>query len=358
MVSRRAPLLDASPAEKLLGDASPRLGDAEGGGASAGPGLGSSSSSIGGRGRVASPVPAWACHLALALVQVSFVMGAVYLKRGLSQLSAAEAAYFHPLMFVFFRTGTAGPVLLGVAATTTSHYLPHREDAVRVMLLGLFLFLNQSLYILGLKSSGALVASCMQPAIPVFTHILAVAARYESTSLQKGAGILLAVAGAVSMVMRSADSAVGGSNMLLGNLCLVGNTLSMACYFIAAKGLTRGYPPLCLTAWAYMTAACCLLAAVLTTCPLQDWRLPAPLVGPLLFWILGCSIFAYFTMTAATKYLPASEVAAYQCLQPLLGTLLSVLVLHEQPTWWDLGALGVVGGLVLVTFSFGVDSSK
>lgn len=43
------------------------------------------------------------------------------------------------------------------------------------------------------------------------------------------------------------------------------------------------------------------------------------------------------------------QVAAYQCAQPLFGTALGVLVLGEQATWFDLGALGVVGGLLLVT---------
>ena len=42
------------------------------------------------------------------------------------------------------------------------------------------------------------------------------------------------------------------------------------------------------------------------------------------------------------------QVAAFQCLQPFMGTLLAFLVLGEQPSVWDLGAVGVVAGLVLV----------
>ena len=120
-----------------------------------------------------------------------------------------------------------------------------------------------------------------------------------------------------------------------------------------------------------------------------DWRFPQSMVLPLGYWILVCSVLGYFTVTWAMRHLPASQarwarpaacarpvaaahhlfacrrdaapprpppdpraaaqVAAFQCLQPFVGTLLAYAVLHEEPSWWDLGALGVVAGLVLVT---------
>ena len=41
-------------------------------------------------------------------------------------------------------------------------------------------------------------------------------------------------------------------------------------------------------------------------------------------------------------------MAAFQCLQPFIGTALAYLYLGEHPTWWSLGAAGVLAGLVLV----------
>ena len=54
-------------------------------------------------------------------------------------------------------------------------------------------------------------------------------------------------------------------------------------------------------------------------------------------------------VTWAMCHLPASQVASFQCLQPFLGSLLAFSVLHEQPTWYDLGAVGVLAGLILVS---------
>ena len=45
------------------------------------------------------------------------------------------------------------------------------------------------------------------------------------------------------------------------------------------------------------------------------------------------------------------QVAAFQCLQPFLGTVLAVAVLGEEPSVWDLGAVAVIGGLILVSMA-------
>ena len=65
--------------------------------------------------------------------------------------------------------------------------------------------------------------------------------------------------------------------------------------------------------------------------------------------ICVASILGYYLLTWATSVLPASQVASFQALQPLMGTVLSFLFLGERPTAWDLGGIGVISGLVLVT---------
>lgn len=43
-------------------------------------------------------------------------------------------------------------------------------------------------------------------------------------------------------------------------------------------------------------------------------------------------------------------MASFQCLQPFVGTLLAFAILGEQPSVWDLGAVGVIAGLVTVAY--------
>ena len=46
--------------------------------------------------------------------------------------------------------------------------------------------------------------------------------------------------------------------LLLGNVCLLLNTLAMAVYYLCVKQLVQKYPALCVAAWAYIVAALCM----------------------------------------------------------------------------------------------------
>ena len=43
-----------------------------------------------------------------------------------------------------------------------------------------------------------------------------------------------------------------------------------------------------------------------------------------------------------------AQVAAFQCLQPPIGSFLGFVILGEALSVWDFGALGVICGLFLV----------
>lgn len=51
--------------------------------------------------------------------------------------------------------------------------------------------------------SGVMLATCMQPSIPVITALLGVVLGLEAGSVQKFVGILVAVAGSICMVSNS-----------------------------------------------------------------------------------------------------------------------------------------------------------
>jgi len=297
------------------------------------------------------------CQLALALTQAAVVVGSVYLKGSLGLIAESKGEVFHPIVFAFAREASAAPLLFAISVYNVGYTVPARMDVLKVALLGFCMFLSQLLYIIGIELSGVVVASCIQPAIPVFTVLLGIVLKMESAHPQKLVGILLAVLGAVCMVLGSVPSASNTAgnledarqNVYLGNFCLLTNTIAMACYYILAKKLVARYSPIQVAAWAYMVAASLMGIAALVFTSHKDWMFPHVLILPLLYWVFVCSVGGYLIVTWAMKHLPASQVAAFQCLQPFLGSLLAFLVLREHLSWWDLGAIGVVAGLMLVS---------
>jgi uncharacterized membrane protein len=85
----------------------------------------------------------------------------------------------------------AGVILTGVAMGLQGNVLRRKHVPV-VAGLGLCLFLNQLLFILGLQLGGVTLAACMQPAIPVFTSFLSMLVGQEHMSAKNVCGAVLA----------------------------------------------------------------------------------------------------------------------------------------------------------------------
>ena len=66
--------------------------------------------------------------------------------------------------------------------------------------------------------------------------------------------------------------------LLLGNVCLLLNTLAMAVYYLCVKQLVQKYPAMCVAAWAYMVAATCMGLTAACVIPPQAFQVLLP--GP------------------------------------------------------------------------------
>ena len=296
-------------------------------------------------------------QLGVVLTHCSFVFGAILLKAGMKDVDKARGEVFSPIVYAFYREASAGPLLFLLSVVTVGYRLPLRKDAMSVFFLGLCMFVSQLLYIIGVDMAGVLMASCVQPSVPVFTVMIGVMIGAERGSARKVVGILLAVLGAICMVAGSVGSGEetgsgqdgNASRYLMGSLCIVANAIAMAVYYLLAKRLVASYSAVHVAAWAYAVAASLMgLAALVWTSP-TDWVFPKAMVAPLVYWIFVCSVGGYLVVTAAMNHLPASQVASFQCLQPFVGAMLAVMVLGEHLNVYDLGALGIVVGLLMVT---------
>eukprot|EP00210_Caulerpa_lentillifera_P008599 g8203.t1 len=305
------------------------------------------------------------CSQMDSLTQLAFVLGSVYFKYSVNHEDAMHR--INPVVFAFVREVVAGGIMCSVAHFTT-RVLPRREDFLQFLIIGTLLYCNQLFYILGVELSGVVIATCMQPAIPVFTAALAISLGKESASVGKSIGILAASAGAICMIAGGNEiqttptttAAESNSEVLLGNLFLFLNTVAMALYYVFAKPVLGNYPPMAVAAWAYMIAATIMgITAVFYNQVYQlDWYLPQDAYGPLFYWIFICSVCGYYIIAWAMANLPSTQVATFQCLQPLVGTFLGFLILGEELTVWDLGAIGVIVGLLMVNRNSQISNSK
>jgi|EP01043_Picozoa_sp_COSAG02_P063488 drug/metabolite transporter (DMT)-like permease len=201
----------------------------------------------------------------------------------------AEGAKANAVVFSFFRDGCCFPVLL-IAAALLEGGCKFPKSAKE---LGVFCMLgvtgmwgNQLFYILGLYYTSATVASCWQPAIPVFAAFFAIILRVEPfpplakfRGWLKLLGILCAAGGALVLTLGKPDhkaSSAEAKKASIGNIFLLLNCSCMALYiniqkvFIfrndkepGAVGSIWVKNPVHITAWSYFFGAIAMIITAL-----------------------------------------------------------------------------------------------
>eukprot|EP01120_Amphizonella_sp_Union-15-10_P015276 TRINITY_DN7829_c0_g1_i1.p1 TRINITY_DN7829_c0_g1~~TRINITY_DN7829_c0_g1_i1.p1 ORF type:complete len:317 (+),score=27.61 TRINITY_DN7829_c0_g1_i1:50-1000(+) len=253
--------------------------------------------------------------------------------------------YMDPIIFSLLRESIAGPLLI-VMAVLIEGVKPRWQDAGWFFILGATgVWGNQLFFILGLNLSGSVVASIMQPAIPVFTTALALIFRLEKPTVLKIIGIAFATAGAVVMVGFQGISLKSKATM--GLIFLVANTLSMSIYLILQKPVLKRYPPVTVTSIAYIVGSCLMgLTAIYYYDNQSKWVVDKRALLPLGYAIIFPTVLTYACLTYANKYTDSSIVAASNTIQPVVSTILSYFVFpttHIFTRQWIGGALIIAG---------------
>ena len=272
-------------------------------------------------------------HGALFAVNLLFAINYIVSKLGMSS--------FDPFTFAYLRVVGAA-IVLNVLITGVAPL--SRADFKRVVLYSLLgVVINQSMFLGGLALTSAHAAAILITAVPLFTLGAAMVFKEERVTAMKVAGIALAAAGALTVV--GGEGLGGAAKSVIGDLLIVGNSLSYALFLVLSKPDMARLVPRRVIARMFAIASVLMLPIAAVPMLRLHWRtIPPSAWLSLAFVIAGPTIAAYLLNAWALAHTDSSLVAAYTYLQPILTVVMAAMFLGEQ-----IRPLAIVAGVLIFT---------
>ncbi|HEY8811891.1 MAG TPA: DMT family transporter [Candidatus Dormibacteraeota bacterium] len=228
-------------------------------------------------------------------------------------------------------------LLIGVAVLgLVLRRVPRLRDR-RLAGLGALLAATLMLQFWGTDLAGAAAGSLLTLLTPVFVAVLAPLVLQERTRGRQWAGIALALIGAVVV------SGGGTGASLLGDVLLVGGSLTWAAYTVLGAPLVRKLGALEITTGASLWALPMMVpGTVLELARGAHLALTGGGVLGALYLGVFATALAWWAWYRGVERLPAVTAAVFFLAQPVVGIALSIPIFHFPLT------LGFAGGTLLV----------
>ncbi len=285
----------------------------------------------------------------LAIIAAT-IASAIY---GVNHTVAKGVMPFHiePFGFIFLRVFGAAILFWAIS------FLGPREkiatsDWPRILGCAVFgMVINMLFFFKGLSLSTPINSSVIVTLSPVMVLILASILIRERITLLKSIGIIVGLAGALILVLFSADTGSNAPNIPMGNVLFIVNAFSYGLYLILVKPLTAKYHPLTLMKWLFFIAVFINFPITIGEFTDVQWSsLPFDAIWKMAFVVVGTTFSTYLLNIYALKQLSASTISAFIYLQPLIAIVYAISTGADSLNLTKVvAALLVFAGVYMVT---------
>lgn len=236
----------------------------------------------------------------------------------------------HPFALASIRSLGACILVWGVSLFVKTQKI-EKKDFWKVIIAGLLgVSINQTLLIAGLSSTTSVNASILMTSNPVFVLIMAAIIIKTKITKWKIAGILLGALGQI-LVLTDAGEYSFDSKYFLGNILVITNAIMYALYLSWVKPLMHKYDSLTILKWMFLfgSSAVFILGFSKLT-EIQFSALPVNVLYAVLFVIVGSTFLTYLLNIYGLHYVNPTTVSIYIYLQPIIASILGVIIHNEM----------------------------
>ncbi len=203
----------------------------------------------------------------------------------------------------------------------------NKRDFILLFFAGLLgIVFNQGMFIFGLSLTSPIDATIITTSLPIITLILAAIFLKEPASLMKITGVIMGVIGALILILGNRNSTDVSGSIGGDILCLLAQT-SFACYLTIFKGLISRYHIFTLMKWMFTFASICFMPLSIRDLSAMTSQSFFPEVWlEVGYVVIFGTFFAYILILVGQKTLRPTIVSMYNYVQPIVGTIVSVLL--------------------------------
>ncbi|MDP2159923.1 MAG: DMT family transporter [Flavobacterium sp.] len=258
--------------------------------------------------------------------------------------------FIEPFGFILLRVG--GSVLL---FWMVSFFGPKEKIALtdfpRIIAAAFFgVALNMLTFFKGLSYTSPIMGAVLMVTTPMIVLILSAIIMKERMMKRKVFGIILGLAGTVSLILYG-KSMINAPNEMLGNLLVFINAVSYGFYLIIVKKLMDKYNAFTFVKWIYSFGFLMVLPFGWSEFDAVNWNIiPTDIYWKIGFVVVFSTFLTYLLNLVSMRELKPTTVAVFIYLQPLFATAFAISLGKDELSWVKIGsAILIFVGVYLVT---------
>lgn len=259
--------------------------------------------------------------------------------------------YILPLALVLLRIGGAFILFWLISFLIPTEKLA-KGDLKKMALLALFgVAINQGFFIYGLSLTKPINSAIIMISNPIVVMLFAILVLKDRITVNKIAGLLLGIAGALILLLFRGNFVLG-SETLLGDVMTLINSVSWAIFVVMAKPYMQKYQTVTVMKWIFLFGLLYMFPfGVSDLCQFNYTEISPSVWFAIGFVVVATTFLAYLLNTYALKALSPGVVSMYIYFQPFLASFFAMLFGKDTLTPIKvLSALMIIGGVFLVSW--------
>lgn len=247
-----------------------------------------------------------------------------------------------------------GAVIFWVIGTTLKKDKVKSKDLLIMLLGGLIGYMGtQFLFSQSLEFTTPVIFSLLMALTPVVVLLISAIFLKEIIPIRKLFGIIISVSGAALIILHGTSISSPGENNLLGVFYALLCVLFYSVYLILTRSISIKYQPVTIAKWMFLISA--IVAMPLGLPQLEEQKIYSHettglAISLLAFALLFSTTIAFFLMPYALKRIEASTASIFMNWQPIVASVIAIVVGQDTLTWdKPVAVILVLAGVYLVT---------